>query len=63
VPIRSYLRRRYAPKDRSTIEVVSAAGLRWWSKALGITDQHLLEAVMAVGDNAEEVRRYLRRRR
>lgn len=47
------------PKDRARINVHERHELDYWTKALGCTEQQLLDAVHVVGVMAADVRRYL----
>jgi hypothetical protein len=45
--------------DRKLISLEQAHELRDWTRSLGCTEQQLRDAVKAVGNSAEAVRRYL----
>jgi len=45
-------------QDRKRINVNEDYELRDWSKSLNVTPERLKEAVQAVGDSAEKVREY-----
>jgi len=47
-------------QDRSRIALGEEHELRYWTKALGVNETRLREAVHEVGDNADAVREYLR---
>ena len=49
------------PQDRSRVNVNEHYELRYWSETLGVAEQHLRDAVAAVGTSAEKIREYLRR--
>lgn len=49
-------------QDRERINVHEAYELRDWSKSLNITPERLKEAVQAVGDRADKVREYLKKK-
>ena len=46
-------------QDRARINVNEEHEVRYWTKALGVSEQKLREAVAAVGVSAEAVRRHL----
>lgn len=48
-------------QDRERINIHEDYELRDWSASLGVTPEKLKEAVGAVGDRAENVRKYLGR--
>ena len=45
--------------DRSRISLGEEYEVRDWTRALGVTEQQLREAVDAVGNSADKVREYL----
>ncbi len=45
--------------DRSRISLGEDYEVRDWTKALGVTEEQLREAVDAVGNSADKVREYL----
>lgn len=45
--------------DRSRISLGEDYEVRDWTKALGVTEEQLREAVDAVGNSADKVRQYL----
>ncbi|MDQ6620571.1 MAG: DUF3606 domain-containing protein [Pseudomonadota bacterium] len=45
-------------RDRSRINLHEAYEVRYWSQALGVTKEHLAEAVQNVGNSAEQVQEY-----
>jgi hypothetical protein len=45
--------------DRKLISLTEDYEVRDWTKALGVTEQQLRDAVKAVGNSAEAVRQYL----
>ena len=47
------------PRDRSRIDVASDDDIRWWAKALGVTNVAILDAVKKVGPKLDDVRRHL----
>jgi len=47
--------------DRSRINVNQEHELRYWTKALDVTEEELREAVRVVGASADEVRAYFQR--
>ena len=49
-------------QDRERINVNEAYELRDWAKSLNTTPERLKEAVQAVGDRAEKVREYLKKK-
>ena len=49
-------------RDRSRINVSQDYEVRDWARSLGVDEHELRNAVSAVGDNAEKVREYLRKR-
>ena len=48
--------------DPRMIEIESAAERAYWTKALGISESELLEAIGAVGYSAQKVKDYLKQR-
>lgn len=46
-------------QDRARINLGEEHEVRYWTKALGVSEQKLREAVSAVGVSAEAVRRHL----
>ncbi|WP_442288119.1 DUF3606 domain-containing protein [Variovorax sp. M-6] len=55
-----------APKktglDRDLISLSEPHEVRNWTESIGVTEQQLRAAVAAVGNSAEKVREYLRKR-
>lgn len=49
-------------QDRKRINLNEDYEVRDWAKSLGVTGQELRAAVAAVGDRAEKVREYLRKK-
>lgn len=49
-------------QDRERISLKEDYEVRDWSKALNTTPERLKEAVSAVGDRADKVREYLKRK-
>jgi hypothetical protein len=50
------------PRERGKVELdVSPEVVRYWTTELGCTEAELREAVAAIGQNADEVRKYLRK--
>lgn len=47
------------PADASRINLSEDYEVRYWTRALGVSEEVLSEAVAAAGDNAEKVRAYL----
>jgi hypothetical protein len=47
------------PADATRINVNEAYEMRYWTRALGVTEQKLRSAVAAAGVMAKDVRRYL----
>lgn len=47
------------PADRQRINMSEDYEVRYWTQALGVTEAQLRDAVKAVGDRAEAVRRHL----
>ena len=45
--------------DRDRISLVEDYEVRDWTKALGVSEEELREAVDAVGNSADKVREYL----
>ena len=45
--------------DRSRINVNQPHEVAYWTKALGVSEEQLKQAVKSVGAGAEEVRRHL----
>ncbi|SCK49327.1 Protein of unknown function [Variovorax sp. HW608] len=48
--------------DRKLISLEEPHEVRSWTEALRVTEQRLREAVKAVGNSAEKVREYLRKK-
>ncbi|WP_313620695.1 DUF3606 domain-containing protein [Achromobacter sp.] len=48
-------------QDRSRINVNEAHELRYWTNELGVSDEQLRKAVLAVGVSATEVREHLKK--
>ncbi len=53
--------RQIGSPDRDRINLSEDYEVRYWTGALGVTEQQLREAVQAVGSTAEAVRRHLGR--
>ncbi len=53
--------RQVGSPDRDRINLSEDYEVRYWTGALGVTEQQLREAVQAVGSTAEAVRRHLGR--
>jgi hypothetical protein len=49
--------------DRSRINLEQDYEVRDWSKTLGVTKEELIAAVKAVGNSADKVREYLKRKK
>ena len=49
-------------QDRKRIALSEPHEVRSWTEALGVDEKTLRAAVAAVGDSAEKVREYLRRK-
>ncbi|MDM0076990.1 DUF3606 domain-containing protein [Variovorax sp. J2P1-59] len=49
-------------QDRKRISLKEPHEVRSWTESLGVTEQQLKAAVAAVGDSAEKVREYLRKK-
>lgn len=49
-------------QDRERINIHEDYEVRDWAKSLGITPERLKEAVQAVGDRAEKVREFLKKK-
>ena len=47
------------PQDSSRVNVHEAHEVRYWTKALGVSEEKLKEAVKAVGTSAEKLRAHL----
>ena len=52
VPLRS-------PADHSRINLLEEGERRWWTKQFGVTEEHLTEAVDAVGTKLNDISKYL----
>ena len=52
-------RTKRGPADRSRINVGEDYEVDYWTDDLGITEDHLREAVKTVGPSVEAVRKYL----
>ena len=50
------------PQDRSRINTDQDYEVRYWSEALGVSEDELKRAVQTVGPSAERVREHLRQR-
>ncbi|MCC6535430.1 MAG: DUF3606 domain-containing protein [Burkholderiales bacterium] len=48
------------PQDRSRINTEQDYELRYWTQALGVSEEQLRQAVQQVGSNADKVREHLR---
>ena len=51
-----------APADRSKISLSDEYEVRYWTNALGVDKQELTAAVQAVGNSADRVKNYLKKR-
>jgi hypothetical protein len=51
------------PQDRARINVNETWEVDYWTRALGVSEAKLIDAVMAVGSSADDVRRYLARQK
>jgi hypothetical protein len=49
--------------DRSRINLEQDYEVRDWSKTLGVTKEELVAAVKAVGNSADKVREYLKKKK
>lgn len=49
-------------QDRSRINLNEDYEVRDWTKSLGVTEDQLRRAVAAVGDRADKVREYLKKK-
>ncbi|MDH0734836.1 DUF3606 domain-containing protein [Achromobacter spanius] len=49
------------PQDRARINVHEDHELRYWTKELGVSEERLKEAVMAVGVAVEAVKEHLKK--
>ncbi|MDM0077025.1 DUF3606 domain-containing protein [Variovorax sp. J2P1-59] len=49
-------------QDRQRISLKEPHEVGSWTESLGVTEQQLKAAVAAVGDSAEKVREYLRKK-
>ncbi len=47
------------PQDRSSINVHEKWEVDYWTRALGVTEAQLVEAVMAAGPGVKNVKRHL----
>ncbi|MGM7282533.1 DUF3606 domain-containing protein [Pseudomonas guariconensis] len=47
------------PQDRSRINIEEGWEVRYWSQKFGVTEQQLKDAVRAVGQSAEAVKKQL----
>lgn len=52
-----------APLDATKVNVCLRPDIFYWTRVLGVTELMLRSAVLAVGENAADVRAELRRRR
>lgn len=52
-----------APTDLTRVNVALRADIRYWTRALGVSEHVLRSAVKNVGEHAWDVRAELRRRR
>jgi hypothetical protein len=50
------------PADRSKISLSDEYEVRYWTNTLGVDKQELTAAVQAVGNSAERVKQYLKKR-
>jgi len=50
------------PADSSKISLSDDYEVRYWTSALGVDKQELTAAVQAVGNSAERVKQYLKKR-
>lgn len=53
-------RTRRTPQDAARISLGEDYEVRYWTDALGVSEDRLREAVQAVGNGAAAVREYLR---
>ena len=51
-----------APADRSKISLSDDYEVRYWTNALGVDKQELTAAVQAVGNSADRVKQYMKKR-
>lgn len=49
------------PQDASKISLAETWEVEYWTRALGVSETQLREAVRVVGHSADAVRRYLHR--
>ncbi|RRN78261.1 MULTISPECIES: DUF3606 domain-containing protein [Pseudoxanthomonas] len=54
-------RKEVGSPDRDRINLSEDYEVRYWTEALGVSEQQLREAVAAVGSTADAVRRHLGR--
>jgi hypothetical protein len=47
------------PKDPSRINLSEDQEMRYWTKALGVSERNLRSAVFVVGNSADKVRQHL----
>ena len=52
---------RRGPEDPKTISLSQAWEVAYWTRELGVTEQQLRAAIVAVGNSTAAVRRYLGR--
>jgi len=50
------------PADRSKISLSDEYEVRYWTNAFGVDKQELTAAVQAVGNSADRVKQYLKKR-
>ena len=50
-------------QDRSRINTSQEHEVRYWTQALGVSEEELKQAVQAVGNSADKVREHLGQRR
>jgi hypothetical protein len=51
------------PQDASRVDINAVQDLKYWSRALGVSVERLIDAVHEVGSMADDVRAELRRQR
>ena len=51
-----------APEDASRISLSQDWEVRYWTQALGVSEQQLRAAIAATGNGADAVRKYLGKR-
>ncbi len=50
-------------RERFRIDVARIWEVRWWAQAIGISEQELREAIAAVGNDVDQVRKHVRTRK